>query len=200
MTANQEIPNSPWQHHTVELAGLRQHYVTAGAGKPVLLHVLHGFPETWYAWRKIIPALAARYFVVAPRTVNLRMQSPGTATLAELQKLAVMAKLDLLKVLELAAYQLEHPRWQFPRRAGVRRPGSTRPRAPREAPAAALPPEHLLMQFSFDPAPPTLSVRGMLSQMAELLLRYPDDQQRLAAALALPTPTSFWPKRPTSKP
>ncbi len=53
-----------WQHHTIELAGLRQHYVTAGAGEPLLL--LHGFPETWFAWRKIIPALAEQYFVVAP--------------------------------------------------------------------------------------------------------------------------------------
>ena len=51
-------------HHTVSLNGLRQHYVTAGAGEPVVL--LHGFPETCYAWRKIIPVLAAHYTVIAP--------------------------------------------------------------------------------------------------------------------------------------
>ena len=56
----------------------------------------------------------ANAWKVAPRTVNLRMQSPGTATLAELQKLAILAKLDLLKVLELAAYQLEHPQVAIP--------------------------------------------------------------------------------------
>lgn len=61
---NKEATEPLWRHHTVELNGLHQHYVTAGAGEPVLL--LHGFPETWYAWRKIIPALAAHYFVVAP--------------------------------------------------------------------------------------------------------------------------------------
>lgn len=44
--------------------GVRLHYVIAGSGDPVLL--LHGWPETWYAWRKVIPVLATRFTVVAP--------------------------------------------------------------------------------------------------------------------------------------
>ncbi|WP_083913635.1 alpha/beta fold hydrolase [Nocardia concava] len=44
--------------------GVRLHYVIAGSGDPVLL--LHGWPETWYAWRKVIPILADRFTVVAP--------------------------------------------------------------------------------------------------------------------------------------
>ena len=44
--------------------GVRLHYVIAGSGDPVLL--LHGWPETWYAWRKVIPVLASRFTVVAP--------------------------------------------------------------------------------------------------------------------------------------
>jgi pimeloyl-ACP methyl ester carboxylesterase len=44
--------------------GVKLHYVTAGGGDPVLL--VHGWPETWYAWRKVIPVLAARFTVVAP--------------------------------------------------------------------------------------------------------------------------------------
>ena len=28
--------------------------------------LLHGFPQTWYMWRKVIPALAERYTVIAP--------------------------------------------------------------------------------------------------------------------------------------
>jgi pimeloyl-ACP methyl ester carboxylesterase len=44
--------------------GVKLHFVTAGSGDPVLL--VHGWPETWYAWRKIIPILAARFTVVAP--------------------------------------------------------------------------------------------------------------------------------------
>ncbi len=47
-----------------EVNGVRIHYRTAGAGEPVVL--LHGFPETSYAWRKVIPALAKHYKVVAP--------------------------------------------------------------------------------------------------------------------------------------
>ncbi len=47
-----------------EVDGVRIHYRMAGAGEPVVL--LHGFPETSYAWRKVIPALAKHYKVVAP--------------------------------------------------------------------------------------------------------------------------------------
>lgn len=55
---------SPVNHHTAELDGMRMHYVTAGSGEPVIL--LHGFPETYYAWRKVIPILSERYAVIAP--------------------------------------------------------------------------------------------------------------------------------------
>jgi haloacetate dehalogenase len=51
-------------HHTVQANGIKQHYVEAGNGPPVIL--LHGFPETWYAWRKQISVLAERYRVIVP--------------------------------------------------------------------------------------------------------------------------------------
>jgi pimeloyl-ACP methyl ester carboxylesterase len=51
-------------HHTATHNGVRLHYVTAGRGEPVVL--LHGWPQTWYEWRRIMPALAARYTVIAP--------------------------------------------------------------------------------------------------------------------------------------
>jgi haloacetate dehalogenase len=50
--------------HTVKANGIRQHYIDAGSGAPVVL--LHGFPETNYAWRYQIPALAPSYRVIAP--------------------------------------------------------------------------------------------------------------------------------------
>ena len=53
-----------WQHHTAQIGDLRQHWVEAGSGPLVVL--LHGFPETWFAWRHQLPALAERYRVVAP--------------------------------------------------------------------------------------------------------------------------------------
>jgi pimeloyl-ACP methyl ester carboxylesterase len=50
-------------HHTAEVNGVRLHYVMGGKGEPVVL--LHGWPLTWYEWRKIMPALAERYTVIA---------------------------------------------------------------------------------------------------------------------------------------
>ena len=49
---------------TVHANGIRQHYLEAGDGPPVVL--LHGFPETSYAWRYQIPDLAKKYRVIAP--------------------------------------------------------------------------------------------------------------------------------------
>jgi pimeloyl-ACP methyl ester carboxylesterase len=48
----------------VDVGGVRLHCRVEGEG-PLLL-LLHGFPETSRAWRKQIPALAARFQVVAP--------------------------------------------------------------------------------------------------------------------------------------
>src|ERR1700685_1274863 len=59
MTVSQSV-----KHHTARLNGINQHWVSAGDGPPVYL--LHGFPETWFAWRKQIPVLAERYTVIAP--------------------------------------------------------------------------------------------------------------------------------------
>src|SRR5580693_7968074 len=55
-------------HHYAEVNGTRLHYVAAGtSGSPVLL--VHGFPETWWAFSKLIPLLAASHRVFA---VDLR--------------------------------------------------------------------------------------------------------------------------------
>jgi pimeloyl-ACP methyl ester carboxylesterase len=51
-------------HHTIALEGVSLHYVIAGKGDPVVL--LHGWPQTWYEWRRIMPTLAQRYTVIAP--------------------------------------------------------------------------------------------------------------------------------------
>ncbi len=52
------------RHGKVTANGIKQHYVEAGSGPAVVL--LHGFPETCFAWRKQIPILAERYRVIAP--------------------------------------------------------------------------------------------------------------------------------------
>ncbi len=61
---NAEIAKMPGAHHFAEVNGVRMHFTLAGQGEPVVL--LHGFPMTSYYWRKVIPALAQRYMVVAP--------------------------------------------------------------------------------------------------------------------------------------
>ncbi|MGF7156417.1 alpha/beta fold hydrolase [Novosphingobium gossypii] len=43
--------------------GIKINAVTGGAGPPVLL--LHGWPETWWEWHKVMPPLAERFSVVA---------------------------------------------------------------------------------------------------------------------------------------
>jgi pimeloyl-ACP methyl ester carboxylesterase len=52
------------EHHVAKIDGTRFHYVTAGTGDPVLL--LPGWPESWIAWRKVVPLLvkAGRSVVV----------------------------------------------------------------------------------------------------------------------------------------
>ncbi|MEU6405661.1 alpha/beta hydrolase [Streptomyces sp. NPDC046985] len=55
-----EVFSSRW----VDLDGLRLHAVVGGEGPPLLL--LAGWPETWYAWRLVMPELARDYTVVAP--------------------------------------------------------------------------------------------------------------------------------------
>ena len=45
-----------WTHRMARVNGIRLHYVTQGSGPPLLL--LHGWPQTWYEWRLLIPPLA----------------------------------------------------------------------------------------------------------------------------------------------
>jgi pimeloyl-ACP methyl ester carboxylesterase len=52
------------RRHKADVNGVRLHYVAAGNGEPIVL--VHGFPQTWYEWRRIIPALAERFTVIAP--------------------------------------------------------------------------------------------------------------------------------------
>ena len=59
-----QIDNMTFSHNTVSVNGIQMHYVIGGQGDPVVL--LHGWPETWYEWHKVMPALAKNYTVIAP--------------------------------------------------------------------------------------------------------------------------------------
>ena len=69
----------------VDTGELRLHAVTGGEGPPLLL--VHGWPQTWYAWRMLMPTLARDFSVVAvdQRGIGLSDIPQGgydTATLA----------------------------------------------------------------------------------------------------------------------
>ncbi len=54
----------PWEHRMVAANGARFHVAEMGEGPMVVL--LHGFPQFWWAWRVVLPALAeAGYRAVA---------------------------------------------------------------------------------------------------------------------------------------
>jgi pimeloyl-ACP methyl ester carboxylesterase len=53
-----------FRHGTALVDGVRLHYVEGGSGKPLLL--IPGWPQSWYAWRFVMPRLvAAGYRVIA---------------------------------------------------------------------------------------------------------------------------------------
>ena len=47
----------------IDTGTVRLHAVIGGDGPPLLL--VHGWPETWYAWRLVMPALARDFTVIA---------------------------------------------------------------------------------------------------------------------------------------
>lgn len=52
----------PFEHHMVPAAGLRFHCVTGGSGPAVVL--IAGFPQSCYAWRRVMPLLTPRFRVI----------------------------------------------------------------------------------------------------------------------------------------
>ena len=95
------MPDVPGvRHRFVQARGARFHVAQAGSeseGEPVVL--LHGLPQHWYAWRKVIPQLAGRYRLYC---VDLRgcgwSEGTGPASGYSAKELArdVLAILDAL--------------------------------------------------------------------------------------------------------
>jgi pimeloyl-ACP methyl ester carboxylesterase len=85
-------------HHRVRARGIEFHCAEAGGGEDVVL-CLHGWPQHWYEWRHLMPALADRHRVLA---LDLRGfgWSDAPATGYEKENLAddVLAVLDELGI------------------------------------------------------------------------------------------------------
>lgn len=76
-------------HHTAAINGTELHYVAAGTtGSPILL--VHGFPESWWTFHRLIPLLAASHRVF---TVDLR--GFGDSSTAETDHTSATAAADL---------------------------------------------------------------------------------------------------------
>jgi len=64
-------PSTFWSHfhrRHARVGAVRLHYVEGGEGKPLVL--IPGWPQSWYAWRYVMPALAAagrRVIAIDPR-------------------------------------------------------------------------------------------------------------------------------------
>lgn len=72
-------------HQSLAIDGVDIHYVSAGShGSPILL--VHGFPESWWTFHKLIPLLAAQHRVFAvdlPGFGDSGLSSGGSSEAAE---------------------------------------------------------------------------------------------------------------------
>ena len=94
-------------HRALDVGGLSIHVAEAGSGPPVLL--LHGWPQHWYAWRKVAPRLAVDHRVICP---DLRGFGWSDAPAGRYDK-ATLARdiLALLDALELDRVELIAHDW-----------------------------------------------------------------------------------------
>jgi pimeloyl-ACP methyl ester carboxylesterase len=60
-----DIDNMTFSHHMATVNGIQMHYVIGGQGDPAVV-LLHGWPQTWYEWRHVMPSLAKNYTVIVP--------------------------------------------------------------------------------------------------------------------------------------
>jgi pimeloyl-ACP methyl ester carboxylesterase len=63
--------------HYADVNGVRLHYVKGGKGPPVLM--VPGWPETWWAWRTLMPRLAGNFTVIAVDTRGMGDSSRPTS-------------------------------------------------------------------------------------------------------------------------
>lgn len=66
-TNSQTPPDLPGiTHDWIDAGGLRTHVALAGSESAPPLMLVHGWPQHWWAWREVIPALSQRFRVICP--------------------------------------------------------------------------------------------------------------------------------------
>src|SRR6202034_1510686 len=58
------LPPAGFTQQKVTVGSVGIDYVIGGQGPTLVL--LHGYPQSWYEWRHVLPALAEHYTVIAP--------------------------------------------------------------------------------------------------------------------------------------
>lgn len=97
-------------HGYAELDDVLMHYVSCGSGPVILL--LHGWPQSWYEWRHIMPRLGSRFQVVAP---DLRGLGDTSRPATGYEKQAVAADLwQLMRHLQVDEFFLVGHDWGGP--------------------------------------------------------------------------------------
>jgi pimeloyl-ACP methyl ester carboxylesterase len=89
-------------HRTVEARGVRFHVAEAGEGDGIPILLVAGWPQHWYAWRKLVPLLAPerKLYLLDLRGFGWSDAPPGAyemSTLAD-DQMAVMDALGLERV------------------------------------------------------------------------------------------------------
>ncbi len=75
------MKNLSWQDEIeekyIKTNGIKLHTVIIGSGEPLIL--LHGFPDFWFGWKKLIPLIKDRYQLIIPdmRGYNLSDKPEG---------------------------------------------------------------------------------------------------------------------------
>lgn len=54
------------RHDYLVVGGVRTHVALAGPDDAPAVILVHGWPQNWWEWREVIPALAGRFRVIAP--------------------------------------------------------------------------------------------------------------------------------------
>ena len=94
---------------TAVVNGIRMHYRRIGEGSPIVL--LHGWPQTGYAWRHVAADLAADHTVIVP---DLRGYGRSDKPAGGMDKGTVAADLSAL-LRELGFHPDDRHPWTFPR-------------------------------------------------------------------------------------
>ncbi len=94
-----QVPGVEIDHRMVHARGLRFHVALAGPADAEPLVLLHGWPQHWYEWRKVLPELAQRRRCVLPDLRGLGWSdAPAQGYLKQDLADDVLAVLDTLCV------------------------------------------------------------------------------------------------------